>query len=135
MRSVIKTRYSTSTRVCDRGNGAAETASLHVGTCSLLGFEQTGTQFLLGDRHTIQILLLGTDALAQNLFWGSETGHLGYIYKIYHSNKVIETAGVGKFDKIQQPEQEEFRHCWQQTHSFKEEKKPGKFLEEDMSNC
>lgn len=48
---------------------------------------------------------------------------------------MIETAGVGKFDKIQQPEQEEFRHCWQQTNSFKEEKKPGKFLEEDMSNC
>lgn len=35
---------------------------------------------------------------------------------------MIETAGVGKFDKMQQAEKEEFEYCWQQTHSYKEKK-------------
>ena len=74
-----------------------EAASLHVGTCILLSFEQAGTQSLLGRRHTVQSLLVGTDALAQNLSLGPETGNFGYGYLICHSNKVTETAGVGKF--------------------------------------
>jgi hypothetical protein len=32
---------------------------------------------------------------------------------------VIEMAGVGKIDKMQQAEEEEFRHYWCQTHNFK----------------
>lgn len=47
-------------------------------------------------------MLLGTDALAQNLSLDPETRNFGIIYIRCHSNKMIETTGVGKFDEMQQ---------------------------------